>query len=74
MKNPKRYVGTWKYCDGFSDVEFTIKMRGPNPVVTALDRFDGEKPEIYDVAWDERQNVLSFAVHWRAQGALSNID
>ena len=62
--NGKRYVGIWKCCDGFSDTEFTIRMRGAKPVVTVLDRADGEKPEIYDIAWDEDQHALSFAVHW----------
>ena len=62
--NGKRYVGTWKCCDGFSDTEFTIKVHRAKPVVTVLDRSDGEKPEIYDVAWDEGHHTLSFAVHW----------
>ena len=39
-------------------------MRRTRPVVTALDHFDGEKPEICDIAWDEGQHALTFAVHW----------
>jgi len=60
----KRLAGSWKCCDGFSDVVITIKVRADNFNVSALDEYDGEEPEVYDIAWNEKQLELSFAIHW----------
>lgn len=60
----KRLAGSWKCCDGFSDVVITIKVRAGKLTVSAIDKYDGEEPEIYDISWNEKQLALSFAVHW----------
>jgi len=60
----KRLVGTWKCCDGFSDVAIKIAVRAGKFYVTVLDEYDDEKPDVYDVNWNEKQLELSFAVHW----------
>ena len=59
-----RIAGTWKYCDGFSDVEFSFSVVDGSVTVSVLDTSDGEAPEIYDVAWSEQEMVLRFAVLW----------
>jgi hypothetical protein len=65
MFNPKeRIAGTWKYCDGFSDVEFTFAVAGGELSVSIVDTFDGEIPEIYDIQWNESQLEISFAALW----------
>ena len=43
-KNPLH--GTWKCCDGFSDVQFTISTRSGVLAVDGTDTHDGEKAEI----------------------------
>ena len=59
-----RLAGTWKHCDGFSDVEFAFSVRDGDITVSVVDTSDGETPEIYDVQWSERDLVLCFAAHW----------
>ena len=59
-----RIVGTWKHRDGFSEVEFSFSTLGDGVTVTVVDKFDGETPEIYDVAWNEDKLVLGFAALW----------
>ena len=60
----KRLVGTWRCCDHFSDVVVKIGLRAGKFNVFVLDKYDGEKPEVYNVAWNEKQLELSFAAHW----------
>jgi len=59
-----RIVGTWKHCDGFSDVEFSFSVVNGAVAVSVVDTTDGESPEIYDVAWSDSQLILCFAAHW----------
>jgi len=59
-----RLAGTWKHCDGFSDVAFTFSIRDGAISVFAVDASDGETPEIYDVNWSEREFILRFVAHW----------
>jgi hypothetical protein len=59
-----RIVGTWKYRDGFSEVEFSFSTEGDGVAVTVVDKTDDETPEIYDVAWSEDELVLRFSVLW----------
>jgi len=60
----KRLVGTWKCCDGFSDTRINIKVRAGIFAVSVLHKYDGEQPRVYDITWNDRQQELSFAVHW----------
>jgi hypothetical protein len=59
-----RIAGTWKHCDGFTDVEFTFSVANGTVSVSIIDTSDGEKPDIYDVQWSEANLVLCFAAHW----------
>lgn len=59
-----RIVGTWKHCDGFSDIEFSFSVVDGGVAVSVVDTFDGESPEIYDIAWSDRELVLRFAALW----------
>jgi hypothetical protein len=60
-------VGVWVNGDEYAtDVEYQISQRPQGFAVRAVDRFDGEKAEVYDVKWDGE--ALSFATHWRSTG------
>jgi hypothetical protein len=65
-KNP--LLGTWKYCDGFSDIEFTVTAEGGNLTVVGIDTHDGEKAEIHDISWSPEQGALQFSAHWPSTG------
>jgi hypothetical protein len=60
-----RIVGTWKHCDGFSDIEFSFSVVNGSVAVSVVDTSDDETPEIFDVTWDDNQLTLFFAAHWR---------
>lgn len=59
-----RIAGTWKHCDGFSDTEFSFYVEGDAVMVSVVDTSDGETPEIYGVAWNEKELALQFNAHW----------
>jgi hypothetical protein len=64
LDQKKRLTGSWKCCDGFSDVAITVRVRTGKFVVSIVDKYDGEKPEVHDIAWNEKQLELGFSVHW----------
>lgn len=80
MANPitfaqmKPLVGTWRCADGFSDVEYSIKLRAGVFTVSGVDRDDGEVPEIYDVAWNSKKRFLGFAAHWSSTGRFTKYE
>ncbi len=60
-------AGTWVNGDEYAtEVEYQVSRRAEGFVVRAVDRFDGEKAEVYDVQWDGE--ALSFAAHWPSTG------
>ena len=60
-------VGTWVNGDEYAtEVEYHVSPRAKGFAVRAVDRFDGEKAEVYDVKWDGE--ALSFATHWPSTG------
>lgn len=62
-------MGTWVNGDEYAtEVEYQVSQRPRGFVVRAVDRFDGEKAEVYDVKWDGE--ALSFATHWPSTGRL----
>lgn len=65
-KNP--LLGTWKCCDGFSDVQFSIAAEGGHPSVVSTDTDDGEKAGIHNVSWLPEQSTLQFLAHWPSTG------
>jgi hypothetical protein len=71
LSKMKRLCGSWKSCDGFSDIEFTIEMKGNTLTVSGTDREDGEVAEIHGLVWDETTLVLSFSAYWRSSGRFT---
>ncbi len=66
---PHTLVGTWFNADEYeTDVEYIVSREGGSFTVRAVDRFDGEEGEVYDVKRDG--DALSFAVHWNSTGRL----
>jgi len=68
-EKPHTLVGTWFNADEYeTEVEYIVSRVGGSFAVRAVDRFDGEEGEVYDVKWDG--DALSFAVHWNSTGRL----
>jgi len=64
---PHIVVGTWVNGDEYAtDVEYQVSEGSNGFAVRAVDRFDGEEAEVYDVKWDGE--ALSFAAHWPSTG------
>ncbi len=60
-------VGTWVNGDECAaGVEYQVFEGQTGLAVCAIDRFDGEEAQVYDVKWDGE--VLSFATHWPSTG------
>lgn len=68
-EKPHTLIGTWFNGDEYeTEVEYIVSSAGGGFAVRAVDRFDGEAGDVYDVKWDG--NALSFAVHWNSTGRL----
>ena len=66
-EKPHTVVGTWFNGDEYeTEVEYIVSCARGRFAVRAIDRFDGERGEVYDVKWDG--SALSFAVHWNSTG------
>lgn len=62
-------VGTWYNGDEYeTEVEYIVSFAKGSFSVRAVDRFDGEEGQVFDVKWDG--DALSFAVHWNSTGRL----
>ena len=68
-RNP--FLGTWRSCDGFTDVEYTIAMEDGKLVVSGFDKSDGEAAEIRNVVWSPDKSILSFEAYWPSSGQLT---
>jgi hypothetical protein len=63
-------VGTWASADEFdSHVEYVISSRSNGFAVRAIDSFDGEEADIFEVNWDGE--ALTFATHWNSTGRFA---
>ncbi len=63
-------VGIWESADEYcSEVEYSVTSEGANFGVTAIDGYDGEVADIFEVKWDGE--VLSFSTHWNSTGWFS---
>ena len=68
-QKPHTLVGTWFNGDEYeTEVQYIVSCAGGVFAVRAVDSFDGEEGEVYDVKWDG--DALSFAVHWNSTGRL----
>ena len=64
---PHTLVGVWVNGDEYAtEVEYVVSAVGEGFGIRAIDRYDGEEAEVYDVKWDGK--VLSFATHWPSTG------
>lgn len=72
-KTPRRsspLVGTWFNGDEIeTEAEYIVSKAGKGFSVRAVDRFDGEEADIFEVVWDGRE--LSFAAHWNSTGRFT---
>src|SRR5687768_984556 len=69
-KNP--LLGTWRSCDPCEEsVSYTISAEGGELVVSGIDSYDGERPEVLGVAWSQETGVLEFSAHWPSTGRLT---
>lgn len=64
LKNNHPLIGTWYPIDNFSDVKIIISRNGNKFHVKAIDTYDDEEAEIYDVNWDDDKNKLFFNTYW----------
>ena len=51
-----------------SDVEYRISSKDGLYTVQAVDSFDGEEADVFDVQYQD--DILSFATHWNSNGRL----
>jgi hypothetical protein len=69
-KNP--LLGTWRSCDPFEEnVSFTISAEGGVLTVSGIDSTDGERPEVFGIAWSQDARTLEFSAHWPSTGRLT---
>ncbi len=65
MKTPSVLspVGDWNSNEpAWSDVLYTVKAKGPQFLVKAVDTYSGEQAQVSGVAWDGM--TLTFTEHW----------
>lgn len=64
MKNPSvSPVGDWNSSEpAWSDVLYTVKTKGTQYVVKAVDTYSGEQAQVSGVDWDGM--TLTFTEHW----------
>ena len=60
-------VGSWVSGTEYgSEIEFIVTSHGTSFKVRAIDRYDDEVADVFEVKWDGE--VLSFATHWNSTG------
>jgi hypothetical protein len=64
------FVGTWVSFDQplTSHVQYTVKRNKQEYRVAAVDTYDSEKGEVYDVRWNKNDGTLEFACYWASSG------
>ena len=60
------FIGDWVSSDGLSDVVFRISLSGNQFSINAVDAFDDEVAEVFEVTYVNKQ--LKFNVHWPSNG------
>ena len=65
-------VGTWHSLEDWpSEVHYTISFEDGTFSVTAIDTYDNEIGQVYDVQWEENSNTLHFCCYWESSGRFS---
>jgi hypothetical protein len=60
-------VGCWiSGTESGSEIEYVVNSHGSGFKVKAIDRFDSEVADIFEVKWDGR--ILSFGTLWNSTG------
>jgi len=60
-------VGSWVSGTEYgSTIEFVVSSHGTSFRVRAIDRYDDEVADVFEVNWDGQ--VLSFATYWNSTG------
>ena len=60
-------VGSWVSGTKYgSEIEYIVTSHGTGFRVRAIDRYDEEVADVFEVKWDG--DVLSFATHWNSTG------
>lgn len=65
------FLGTWRSCDGLSDVEYTISLNDGEWIVSGLDKNDGEVAEIHNTSWVAESQELTFDAYWQSTGQIT---
>jgi hypothetical protein len=62
-------IGSWVNGDEYAtEVEYIITGSAPRYRVEVVDRYDGERGEVRDIAYDSDSATLSFTVYWNSTG------
>jgi hypothetical protein len=60
-------VGSWiSGTESGSEIEFVVKSHVSGFKVKAIDKFDGEVADVFEIKWDGR--ILSFGTLWNSTG------
>lgn len=63
-----RFVGSWKCCDGFSEMTFRIAPMDGSFSVSIDDPDSDSTPEVFGVLYRPANRTLEFSVHWTDTG------
>jgi len=63
-----RFVGSWKCCDGFSDITFRVAGMDGSFAVSVDDPDSESAPEVFGVLYQPAKRTLEFSVHWSHTG------
>ena len=72
--NRNSVIGSWVNGDEYeTNVEYIVAQIGDHFTVRAVDRFDGEEGNIYDIKYDAEALAISFNVQWKSTGRFMNV-
>jgi hypothetical protein len=63
-----RFIGSWKSCDGFSDVTFHVSNMDGSFTISVDDPDSDSPPEVFGVLYQPAKRMLEFSVHWSHTG------
>lgn len=65
-------VGTWHgQEETLSSVDYTVSFENGAYSVSAIDTYDDEPGQIYDVKWDDQNCALLFCCYWESSGRFA---
>jgi hypothetical protein len=63
-----RFVGSWKCCDGFSEIVFRVENKSGSFTVSVDDPGSDSTPEVFGTLYQPAKRTLEFSVHWGDTG------